>query len=302
MAMGMKEIRLVVGAVAAVCISAFAGDASAQQVECKRWNTKVVLQRVPGLENKSSSGVYPNSAQSDVAPEERMTAAQKRLYWRTTLMKEESSPLSVCKRYYKYFDAAGDDGTVEVAGVLPDGSLVCDRTSAGNSTIISLETRQREPQCNLVPKGPYARVPLPTGSPAPGPGLDFSADKVLGQNSHKDRIRLTNLDDNDGVLRSDVRWESLFPLAWNHKDGYPEDDNFTPPVIPSRYDHVDPWAGDYVNVDHIIPRVDIYGCPCGTNDSANALVISRGLNNKMSNDMYDPDRIAILQKWTTAAP
>lgn len=37
-------------------------------------------------------------------------------------------------------------------------------------------------------------------------------------------------------------------------------------------------------VDHIIPRVDVHGCACGSNSSKNAQLISRRLNNWLSND------------------
>lgn len=52
------------------------------------------------------------------------------------------------------------------------------------------------------------------------------------------------------------------------------------------------------NVDHIVPRKDIYGCDCGNNSYANALVISWDLNNEMSNQCDHPDRQAILNKYT----
>jgi hypothetical protein len=52
-----------------------------------------------------------------------------------------------------------------------------------------------------------------------------------------------------------------------------------------------------LQVDHILPRVDVYGCPCGTNGYNNALIISGSLNRAMSNDLRHPDRIAILQEY-----
>lgn len=44
-------------------------------------------------------------------------------------------------------------------------------------------------------------------------------------------------------------------------------------------------------IDHIIPRTDVHGCPCGSNSYKNAQVISRKLNNWLSNDC-NPNRPA----------
>jgi MYXO-CTERM domain-containing protein len=57
---------------------------------------------------------------------------------------------------------------------------------------------------------------------------------------------------------------------------------------------------DSVQIDHIVPRVDRYGCGCGTNSPRNAAAVSAQLNNWMSNDSGNQARIAILcayAKW-----
>jgi hypothetical protein len=51
-------------------------------------------------------------------------------------------------------------------------------------------------------------------------------------------------------------------------------------------------------IDHIIPRVDKFGCPCGSNSVKNAQVISALLNSKLSNNCADPIRVAMIKHYT----
>ena len=53
-------------------------------------------------------------------------------------------------------------------------------------------------------------------------------------------------------------------------------------------------------VDHLVPRVDRYGCGCGTNAPSNALLISRALNNSLSNNPANVDRVAVLAYFAEA--
>jgi hypothetical protein len=56
----------------------------------------------------------------------------------------------------------------------------------------------------------------------------------------------------------------------------------------------DPNDDCAAQVHHIIPRKDSKGCDCGTNSNTNAVVISRKLNNEISNDCNSPKLKAIL--------
>ena len=58
---------------------------------------------------------------------------------------------------------------------------------------------------------------------------------------------------------------------------------YNPPNPPPGYRPVSTSDPCYVNIHHIIPRVDQNSCPCGRNSYKNALVISRQLNNKLTN-------------------
>jgi hypothetical protein len=64
--------------------------------------------------------------------------------------------------------------------------------------------------------------------------------------------------------------------------------------IPSLY----PVYSDTAQVDHVIPRVDSNGCPCGSNTSANASVISAELNASMGRNCLDPNREKFLEALT----
>lgn len=55
-------------------------------------------------------------------------------------------------------------------------------------------------------------------------------------------------------------------------------------------------------LDHIIPRVDSKGCECGTNSAANAALISRQLNGKMSNSCLNSERERMLERWAPLPP
>jgi uncharacterized protein (TIGR03382 family) len=58
---------------------------------------------------------------------------------------------------------------------------------------------------------------------------------------------------------------------------------------------------DDAQVDHIIPRIDSNGCPCGTNSFANAAVISASLNASMGRSCLDSRRMKFIQTWTLPA-
>jgi hypothetical protein len=96
-----------------------------------------------------------------------------------------------------------------------------------------------------------------------------------------------------GDVSDTVKWVKRDASVIDDADFNPENPGWVDPI---------PYNGQVAkaNVDHIIPRIDTHGCPCGTNSSANALVISAPLNHSMRNSCMDPRRIAILNAWTQA--
>jgi len=142
---------------------------------------------------------------------------------------------------------------------------------------IHMVTEPAEPMCSLKPNGPYKALRIPTRL-AFGPGLDFAE-------TTKNLVLATN----KGLMNNNT--SDAWDLSAN---GQPHLDYFDPlyqggPV----YDQTP-------QIDHIIPRVDIKGCACGPNTSANALVISAKLNGEMSNNSAHPTRQAILQFYATS--
>jgi uncharacterized protein (TIGR03382 family) len=198
--------------------------------------------------------------------------------------------------FYCTYDTDGDGhvyGTL--ANPTPQGKI--DDYATFRSPILRDDNMLTHPVCDLVPEGPYT-VYLdghPIHATNPTRGGDFT------QYQKSQKIS-TNKSRNSGVLRSDALKDrngnpliaDINPL--NTPLSYPEDDpSFSPdPTIPiGPLEDKDKRA----EVDHLIPRKDIRGCPCGTNSPENALVISGKLNRKMSNRPDDPDRIKLLTAW-----
>jgi hypothetical protein len=89
--------------------------------------------------------------------------------------------------------------------------------------------------------------------------------------------------DNDGVILDP--YNNLLSVV-NPKWYYFSDDDMT--MV---------WADDMPQIDHIVPRVESHGCPCGTSEWSNAAVISARLNVTMSNDCEHPERIRMFEKF-----
>jgi hypothetical protein len=94
-------------------------------------------------------------------------------------------------------------------------------------------------------------------------GAEFTG----GKNGQKQKIRNLNRARNGNTLRSDLA--GLYP-----------DESCTQLVDPA----VDPNHPCAAEVHHIVPRVEgALSCPCGRSSYKNALLVSRTLNNKLSN-------------------
>jgi hypothetical protein len=161
---------------------------------------------------------------------------------------------------------------------------------AGGSTAYTsvwLESIEREAMCERTPNGPYTSL-----GTAGTDGASFTTTK-------RTNIRNANMRRNGGVLRSEagvaapppgtpIAGEPYNALGYNGSIFSHESDMWIPYIN----------GPALANVDHIIPRKDIYGCDCGPSSYANMLIISWDLNNRMSNDSEHPDRQALLDMWT----
>jgi uncharacterized protein (TIGR03382 family) len=189
-----------------------------------------------------------------------------------------------------------DDGSTwaNEGGEDDDGDLI-DDDDYSSITLMTLQTNiEREPECDLIPQGPYTNAnpghPRPVVRPMGGG--KFSNDQrywVKDENilkygsqqsdAHPLSTPQTNIGDSQAI------WLTRFTLQPYEDDAEIDD----PMQLPN--------FNGTLQIDHIIPRIDIHGCKCGTNGYNNAAAISTTLNNKMSNNMRDPDRIKMLQAF-----
>lgn len=167
-------------------------------------------------------------------------------------------------------------------GVVSDPEL---HSAACGITIIARE--DSDAVCDLDPN--RDRVPYwgLYGSPVGGhiPGADFT-------DTQKGKIKAENAKMNhcgagvSCIYRSDARRISSAGSA----------------IEPWPDLGIKPYGDNSPEVDHLIPRVDKYGCGCGTNAPSNALLISRELNNSMSNNyVTNAAREALLTFYTSPA-
>lgn len=153
---------------------------------------------------------------------------------------------------------------------------------------------EKEPECDLTPLGPYQALEAQFPPPSPRqPGSSFSS-------TQKTKLKAANTA-RWGVLDSDYTRVILgrtgglyYQDTFFQTEDDPENEEYPiPPTISSAV-----W-GQWANVDHIIPRIDVHGCKCGTNSYANAAIISASLNVGMGNNMTDTRRRRILCEWTS---
>ena len=158
-----------------------------------------------------------------------------------------------------------------------------------------------EPICSATPNGPYANVlgmPVPPGTP----GGKFSTtlrEAVLDENYdvHDSNVTsdLISIEGPDEILYTDpyLNPEAGRVTFLPYSD---DNDRDTEADYKTYVEHSTTWNN--VQIDHMIPRFDIKGCPCGTNSPANALVVSGRINGQMSNLADHEARRAILKEWT----
>jgi hypothetical protein len=189
--------------------------------------------------------------------------------------------------YYCYLDY-DRDGSVfpNEFGDDLDGDGIDDVDEGGVSSVM-LEDVTREPECELTPKGPYES--LGTKGARGGSFSDANRRAIYDRNTTQHR----------GLLRSDAGPAASQQTGIGDVDQLSLSRWYYPPYnddaeIDEPY-QLPTTLTTSAQVDHIIPRIDIHGCACGTNAPSNAAVISGQLNRKMSNNLRDPDRIKMLQ-------
>lgn len=206
------------------------------------------------------------------------SSAQKASYynWLYSDTAQEACKKQYQKQYPSYLINGGPNGTPGKLEAKPTdndpvNSYACwidqsplDGVVDTYSSVVDREPLTPEPCCFRTPRGPYRNST--TGASTGTYGAAFG--------SRRDRVINFNWTKNGHKVISDYKWDYILNLTET------------------------PFHPSSAEVDHIIPRVDIRGCGCGQNSYANALVISRGLNNDMKNYCDNPDRVEILDEFT----
>jgi uncharacterized protein (TIGR03382 family) len=166
-----------------------------------------------------------------------------------------------------------------------DNDIDADDEAATGSPI-HLAVVEKDECCSLKPNGPYKNLP------SPPPGASYR------QFSYEQKVALKNWRImQSGALYSDApvdSTEAYDALDWTRYVDLDDDleEPSTTPLSTSRKNDL--------HVDHIIPRVDSNGCPCGSNKIANAALVSADINMRMSNSCENPDRKKMLRDYTLA--
>lgn len=156
-----------------------------------------------------------------------------------------------------------------------------------------------EPICSATPQGPYKDIygsSAPVGVPG-GAFDDYMRWDVRAANAivHNgtEGTDLLQIEGPDGVPVTDPT-VNQWATRYTHAPYNDDHDADTEPMSAGAQSAI----GQSLQIDHIIPRHDIQGCPCGTNGVENTLVVSGTINNQMSNLIEHPSRRAILKEWT----
>jgi hypothetical protein len=214
--------------------------------------------------------------------------------------------------YQKWQTACADAVKIgEVSGNAPfDKGYMCQPDGADNYTlqigpdvanqiVINYQAAPRQTpltDVNGMPtevNGPYRNLTDPADV---GPGSDFYGNSGMpdgdgGTLTQQKWILQVNRNANDGGIRSD-----LAGFTWDCEgaDGG-KTKCVEPDVLP---DPLDPVATK-PNVHHVVPMKDKRCCPWGTNSYKNAAVISRGLNEFLTNN--DPS-VEEVKQLNSAKP
>lgn len=194
------------------------------------------------------------------------------------------------------FDCNGHNGS-------GDGQVGSDDFSQCPQDIVTLTTQDTEDMCNLVPHGPYRSSDDPTVHYHRGGSFSQKKrDTIIGRNIGE-FVRPIN-SDVEGMTYKGSAMDPYSLLTRVAQTDPPFEDD-PDPSNPNAASVTPQTSGGYAStaqVDHLIPRVDKYGCGCGTSAYSNALVISAKLNGSMSNNGSDARRMDILTRpsWPQA--
>lgn len=199
----------------------------------------------------------------------------------------QESALEACKIAVKYTEYEADNLDVEIIDdygyCLTDPSGIPTYPDDYHGTIVKYQVIERQACCSRVPAGPYS-----DGMPGT-PGAEFTQ-------TQRSNVKAANVQ-MYGALRSNVDFPIRPTRYFDDEPTWLSFDNYYYFIADDDASPYKLWNPYHAQVDHIVPRKDFKGCDCGSNSLANALVISAGLNNSMSNNCEDPNRIKILNEF-----
>ncbi len=293
----MNNIKVSLALAIAVTASLRTTTAEAQ---CIKWNNQLQ----PGEESAHNPGV-----KLPTAPEQTASLAKERFFWRIVLSDDTDT---ACKKMERY----GSNNQLEADKVRggPTGNCFNDQNGDGaqdpanplenTKTTVSPDTITTEACCqydsNAFPNPPHALDPdkfyktdptsMMVAELDPAPGLSFQGSDVkydmalqVSQKAQFIAANAPTMPPFPNSFRSDL---SGFAVAgFESDDGCEGRKGSGAPKGTLWYQRgVSTHDQCAAEVDHIIPRVDVHGCPCGSNSSKNAQLISRRLNGWLSND------------------
>lgn len=170
----------------------------------------------------------------------------------------------------------------------------------GGTNIVRAEPTlgDRDPCCYYTVSGPYSRIRPPVGDPDRPKGFDeflakrgkLQPNDFLGM--QKMRIRFKNRGEAiPNPLPDSLPPSANPPRSDAHRIVGTGDPEFLTDKLPGQNRPTD------AEIHHIVPRKDSIGCPCGTNEYSNALVISRQLNGELLNDRTNAKLMLIADEY-----
>lgn len=267
---------------------------------CEKWVAALDQCDILPSTCQFSNGVCQSGTCTPLA---QLTFAQRRAYYQVLY---SDTPKDACDKWKaKRHPTVGGTATFAVSAGNP-AFATCGISGTGTSygSTTTREPIVRESCCEENVVGPHASVvsdvwyawysnePTPRAM-APEDGMEFSDGfgviNGVSYKAHRVRVKERN------QLRGMPPFNVLLP-AWM-SDLYKPGKEALRSLEPAECGGI--LSGDAngpcaPQVDHIIPRKDVFGCDCGPNSYRNALLISRSLNSEMSDNCAHPKRQAIL--------
>lgn len=294
----MSSVRVFLAVALTMAASLSSADAEAQ---CVRWWNNLY---------EGEESFFNPGRKLPTALEQEESLARERFFWRVLL---SDDPVDACKKEARYSSAGLLIPAVAYANDLGNGTANCFNDNVvvnglqdpGEGTVTTVNFLQvptesccafdsndfPNPAHPVTPDKFYKTNPITMVveefDPAPGLSFQGSDVKFMGmlQISQKEQIRVPN-QIAPNAFRSDLSGLKTLGIDVEHDD----DRCKGPPGSGSPggtlwYERgVSTHDECAAEVDHIIPRVEVHGCPCGSNSYKNAQLISRKLNNYLSND------------------